>query len=391
MKNVRESALWVSIRDGVAQLTSRPIYLLMMVVVPMLFCVGFINLLDSGLPKRTPVAVVDLDGTPESRHLAMNINSQMLTAVDYSVDSYEAAMDLVRQGKVFGFFQIPRNFAADAGASRPTAISFYCNMAYFVPGTMVYEAIMKSAVTAKGELVSNTASQVGITPVVINNLLQPVAPQTNGIGNPWTNYNIYLSNSFIPCLLQLIIMQITVFTLLISVKRGTSRRLLERARGSVVTAVAGRLIPQFVIFLIVGLGLFGIMYGFADFPMNGSFAGMILNLVLFIIASQSMGLFFACVLPNLRLALSAASLIGILSFSLAGFSYPVEDMNGALGIFAYVIPIRYYFLIYINTALNGYELYYVRYCYLALMLFTLPPVLLLPRLRRHWDNQVYIP
>lgn len=391
MKNSGNSPLKASIRNGVQLLVCRPLYLLLMVVLPLLFAFGFINLLDSGLPQKSPVAVVDLDGTPVSRTLTQNLNSQMLISVDYAADSYESASRLVREGKIFGFFVIPRNFAADAGAGRETAIPFYCNMSYFVPGTMAYEAIMKVAVTTKGELVAATAVGAGVTPIVVSNLLSPVSPQTNAIGNPWVNYNIYLSNSFIPCLFQLVIFQITAFTMLIGIKRRNSDKELALAGGSVVKYVLGRLIPQFIVFFAVGMALLGIMFGFNHFPMNGNFGGMILDMTLLIIASQAVGLFIASMVPNLRFAVSIASLVGILSFSLAGFSYPVEDMAGAVGILSYILPVRYYFLIYINTALNGYELYYVGSYFLALLLFVIPPMFLLRRLRKNLANPVYIP
>lgn len=391
MKNSGNSPLKASIRNGVQLLVCRPLYLLLMVVLPLLFAFGFINLLDSGLPQKSPVAVVDLDGTPVSRTLTQNLNSQMLISVDYAADSYESASRLVREGKIFGFFVIPRNFATDAGAGRETAIPFYCNMSYFVPGTMAYEAIMKVAVTTKGELVAATAVGAGVTPIVVSNLLSPVSPQTNAIGNPWVNYNIYLSNSFIPCLFQLVIFQITAFTMLIGIKRRNSDKELALAGGSVVKYVLGRLIPQFIVFFAVGMALLGIMFGFNHFPMNGNFGGMILDMTLLIIASQAVGLFIASMVPNLRFAVSIASLVGILSFSLAGFSYPVEDMAGAVGILSYILPVRYYFLIYINTALNGYELYYVGSYFLALLLFVIPPMFLLRRLRKNLANPVYIP
>lgn len=391
MTHPQTSPLAASIRLGIRQLVSRPLYLLMMVGVPLLFCLGFVNLLDDGLPKKSPIAVVDLDGSTASRTLAANINSQELVSVDYSVDSYTDAMKLMDQGRIFAFFLIPRDFAADAGANRPTTIPFYCNMAYFVPGTMAYRNIMQTAVTAKGELVAATAVGAGISEGTVQNLLVPVNPQTHGIGNPWMNYNIYLSNSFVPCMLQLVIFQITIFTLLIGIKRRTSDRLLQAAGGSVIKAVLGKLIPQFVIFLAVGLALLGIMYGFNHFPLNGSLAGMVLAMALLVLSSQAFGLFVAALLPNLRLALSLASLVGILAFSIAGFSYPVEDMYPALGIFSYILPVRYYFLIYVNTALNGYELHYVWNYFIDMALFLIPPVFVLPHLRRHWAKPVYIP
>ena len=222
-------------------------------------------------------------------------------------------------------------------------------------------------------------------------MLQPVTTQEHPIGNPWTNYSIYLSNSFVPCLLQLIIFQFTAFSILQEIKRGTSVQWMNDAGGSILVACAGKLIPQFVIFSVVGLAIQSMLYGYWGFPVNGSMWGMIVAMLLLVASSQAFALLVSSLIPNLRFALSILSLLGILSFSLAGFSFPVENMYPMVGVFAYIIPVRYYFLIYINTALNGYELYYVRWEYIAMLLFLLTPFTMLWKLKRSSLHPVYIP
>ena len=144
-------------------------------------------------------------------------------------------------------------------------------------------------------------------------------------------------------------------------------------------------------FCAVALAIDAILFGFMHFPMNGSMAAIALATVLFVIATQSLGLLITCALPNPRLALSIASLVGILTFSFAGFSFPVEKMYGAIGIFSYIVPVRYWFLIYINQALNGFDVYYVRFCFAALLIFPLIGWVLAPRLRRACLKPVYVP
>lgn len=391
MTDQRLHPLAASLRSGVRQLVSRPIYLLAMVAIPLVFTWFFLNLMSSGLPEQSPVAVVDLDNTPVSRNVVRNLNTSQNVSVDYKVNDYSSAMNLLKEGKIYGFFMIPRDFEADAVAGRETAITFYCNMAYFIPGTLSFKSFKQTAVTSSGGLVATTLVSAGVNGELVSNLLQPVVPQTHSIGNPWMSYTIYLGNSFLPCLLQLIIFQMTVFTLLEGIKRGTSDRELELAGGSPLYYMLGKLIPQFVIFLTVGLLIQSILYGYEHFPLNGSPWAMVGAMVLLVMASQAFGVVVATALPNLRFALSVTSLIGILAFSLAGFSYPVEDMYPAIGVFAYILPIRYYFLIYINVALNGYEVYYCWQDFVALMVFTILPFFGLPHLRKHWAKPVYLP
>ena len=118
---------------------------------------------------------------------------------------------------------------------------------------------------------------------------------------------------------------------------------------------------------------------------------MIFAMILFVIATQTFAVFICCLIPNLRLAVSIASLIGILSFSITGFSFPVENMYGAIGIFSYIIPLRYYFLIYVDQALNGLPLFYSRWYFIVLIAIPFVVLPLLHRLKRALLHPVYIP
>ena len=390
-KKLPFGALGRAVHDGIAQLCSRPIYILMMLVVPVFTTFFFLDFMDEGLPLKSPAAIVDLDNTPISRKVGRSLAATELVDVKYHPESYDEAMKLLKGGEIYGFFMIPRSFQRDAEAGRNTTITFYSNMSYYVPGTLSYKGFKTIAVSTSGAVVSTTLQGAGLRSETVNTLLQPVVTDIHPMGNPWSNYSIYLSNSFLPCLLQLLIFQITAFSILQEVKRGTSVRWIQDAGGSIWTACMGKLIPQYVIFLVVGLAMQGMMYGFWHFPLNGSVWGMVGAMMLLVGASQAFALFITSLIPNLRFALSILSLTGILSFSLAGFSFPVEDMYPAVGIFAYILPIRYYFLIYINTALNGYELYYCQWEYVALILFLLVPATMLWKLKRISLKPVYLP
>ncbi|MYM11493.1 ABC transporter permease [Muribaculum intestinale] len=380
-----------AIIDGFRQLVSRPIYLIVMVVVPMVTAWFLIDLMREGLPLQLPTAIVDLDHTTTSRRTVRNLAANELVDVVYSPETYHDAMELLRKGKIYGFFMIPSNFERDAVSGKETTITYYVNLAYYVPGSLSFKSFKQTAVTTTGGIMVTSLVSAGVDEGMIRNMIQPVVTQVHPYGNPWTNYSIYLSNSFIPCALQLIIFQITAFSFLQEIKRGSSIRWIQDAGGSIVKACFGKLIPQYLIFATVGMAMLGMLYGFSHFPLNGSTLGMVAAMLLFIAASQAFALTICSIIPNLRFALSILSLIGILSFSIAGFSFPVEQMYGGVGIFSYILPIRYYFLIYINTALNGYELYYCRWEFVGLIVFLALPFTMLWKLKRYAYHPVYIP
>lgn len=385
------SLFWQSIKREVRKLTGTPTALIMMVVVPICCVLFFVTLLSEGLPLKVPTSVVDNDHSAMSREVTRALNSTELVDIQQKDESYDDAMAAVRSGKIFGFFVIPRNFEKDAIAGNVPTLEYYTNLTYFVPGTLSFKGFKTIAVSTSGSVAMAKLSAVGLSGDAITPLVQPVSIDSVGIGNPWTNYSYYLTPSFTFGCLGLLIMLFTAYSITYEIKHGTSREWLATAGDSIDIALVGKLLPQTVIFWAVSVCSMALLFGFNHFPMAGSLGWMLVAVLLFVPACQAFALMVCCLLPNPRLALSIVSLFGILTFSFTGFSFPVEQMYGAIGIFSYISPVRYMFLIYINNALNGFDIYYVRYYFVALLLFLYAGMLFTRKLKNSCLNPVYVP
>lgn len=385
------NALSASLRRGFVKLASRKVYMVMMLIMPLVSAWFFLDLMSPGLPLPVPAAVVDMDGSTLSRSVTRNLSASQFVEIDSEPVNYHEALARVRRGEIFGFFYIPERFQQETLSGGKPTLSFYSNMSIFVPGTMSFKGFKTAAVTTKGALVMTTMTAAGVSEAQAAEALQPVVIQSHPMGNPWLNYSIYLTNSFAPGVLALMVLLVTVFSICEEIKRASAPQWLATAGGSMLTALVGKLLPQTVIFSLTGIAMQALFFGFYHFPLNNHAGHMILAIVMMVIACQALGLIIAEAVPNLRLSLSVASLIGILSFSVAGFSFPVEQMYGGIGIFSYILPLRYYFLIYVDQALNGIPIYYSRFYYAALAAFPLIPLLGLRRLRKRCLNPVYVP
>ncbi|MCM1292547.1 MAG: ABC transporter permease [Bacteroides sp.] len=388
---MKNGLLLRSLRYGVGILCSRRIYMVCLVVIPIAFTLFFINMMDEGVAMKVPSGVVDLDHSQLSRRVSRTLSSSELVDVTEHLESFHEAVTAVRTGRIFGFFMIPADFQQKAIAGKKPTITYYCNMTYFVPGTMIFKGFKTVAVTTKGGLVQTTLVGSGINESTASTLIQPVAVQQQAIGNPWMNYNYYLTNSFVPGIICLMVALVTSFSICEEIKTGSSRRWMDSSGGSILVALFGKLAPQTVVEVAVGVACQALMFKFNHFPLNCPAWHMVLAMVLMVIASQAFAVIVCCILPNLRLAVSICSLLSILAFSIAAFSFPVEQMYPAVGIFSYILPVRYYFLIYADQALNGIPLYYSRYFYIALLLFPLVAMAGLWRLKKRCLNPVYVP
>ena len=378
-------------KRSVRQLASRRIYWLTMVVMP-LFCMIFLtDLLREGLPIKEPAAVVDYDRSELSRRMIQSLNGAQMSRITAVYDNIGDARRAMQRGEIYGFYLIPENFQSDLLSVRTPTVSYYTNMAYYVPASLLYKNFTASALYAKADVLSGLLTDVGVDAEEIVPLLQPINIEVRGLSNPWLDYAVYLCNSFVPAIMQLMIFLTTAFAVCQEMKRATSPLWLRLAKGSVIRALSAKLLPQTIGWQIMMLFMLWWFYGKNGFVMNGSWGWMILSEMMFVLACQGFALFVVGVLPNLRLALSVGALVGVLSFSIGAFSFPYESMYGSIGVFSWLVPVRYNFLIYIDQALNGIDVYYSRIFYVAYIVFMLLPLLVIKRLKRELLNPVYVP
>ena len=380
-----------SLKRGAVSLVRRQIFFCMMVVVPLLCSWFLLDLMNDGAVERVPVGIVDLDNSALSRSVTRNLSSLKGVDVKYHFRNYQEAIDAVQTGKVLGFYLMPSDLSERALSNNKPTISYYVNYAYYTPASTQFKSFKTMTIMANGAIVQTTLRTLGVSNATIAATLQPVLTHVHAVNNPWTNYSYYLNASFVPCLLALFILLVTAFSIGTELKYGTSRQWMHAAGDNITLAITGKLFPQTVIFTVVGWTIQLLMYRVYGLPLNCNPLNMMVAMVLFVLANQAWALTAMCIVPNFRLGSTVCTLFGMLSFSFCGFSLPEEAMYAWIQPLAYMMPMKYYFLISIDQALNGIDLYYSRYFYAALIGFTLLPWLLKWRLKKECMHPVYVP
>lgn len=383
--------IWKVAKREVCRLTSKPIYFFCMLVAPAICVLFFLSLMRDGLPTDMPVAVVDMDGSATSRNLIRQLDAFEQTRVVARTVSFDEARREMQKGNVYGIFYIPKNFAADAVSGRQPRLSFYTNATYLIAASLLFRDMKTMSVLAGASVGLQTGLAKGFTTDQIMAQLQPIVIDTHALGNPWLNYSVYLNNTLLPGVLQLLIFLVTVFSIGTEIKYATAREWLQTGGNSLTVSLLGKLLPQTLIFTVVAFMFSAVLYGFNSFPLNSGWGPMLSALFLLVVASQAVGVFMIGVLPTLRLGLSFASLFGMLAFSIVGFSFPVLGMNPALQALSDLFPLRHYFLIYVDQALNGRDLYYSWEAYAWLAGFLILPFLIGRNLKNALFYFKYIP
>ncbi len=379
----QKRALWATMVREVYRLSSQPLYGLCMIGMPLFGILFFLSMMHNGLPEKIPVAIVDLDRSPSSRNFIAQLGSQQSVEIVAELNSFTEARQAMQRNEVYGFLIIPSRFEELAMSAKQPEISFYTNNAYYIPASLLYKSFKTMSVLASGAVVMQVLESVGARQGSIMPLLQPITIDMHALGNPWLDYSIYLNNSFLPTILQLLVLLVTIYSIGIEIKHNTAQQWMRTAQNSITIALTGKLLPQTIIFVAVGLLIQSLLYGYLHFPLHCPLWHMVAAMILLVVAAQGLAVILLSFTPSLHMAFSAGSVIGILSFSLGGFSFPVPAMYAPFRMLSHLLPVRHYFLIYASQALNGYPLYYCRWHYVALICFAIASTLLLPRLKHH--------
>lgn len=360
----------------------RPLFLFTMIVAPVLCIVFFTTLMADGLPTQLPAGLVDEDDTHVTRIVSRILGLMEETDLVTRYPSFTEARRAMQRGEIYGFFYIPQGLTEDAIANRQPRLSFYTNETYFVPGTLLMKDLRYASELSGLALTRETLYGKGLTEQQAMGILQPIVIETHPLNNPYLDYSVYLNNIILPGILILLIMLSTTYTIGLEWKRGTQRELYSLSGCSSTVALVGKLLPQTVLFSLMFVFYDVYFYRFLMFPCNSGIASMMVLGVVTVLASQAFGVFlFGAFIGQMRLSMCLCSLCGILSFSLAGFTYPVPAMSSLLQHLSWLFPLRHYYLIYVNQALDGYSLLYVWMPVVALLAFLLLPCTVMWRYR----------
>ena len=373
------------------RLVSRPLYLFCMVVAPLFCYVFFTTLMDSGLPTNLPVGIVDQDMTSTTRQVVRNLDAFEQTAIVAHYPTFNEARAAMQRREIYGFYYIPQGTTEKAISQRQPTVSLYTNNTLLIAGSLLFRDMKTMSELASGAVAQQTLLAKGATEQQAMAYLQPIIIDTHALNNPWINYSVYLNNTFAPGILMLLIFMVTVFSIGVEIKERTSRQWLHTGNHSIWISLAGKLLPHTAVFFLMGILYNVYLYGFLHFPCNSGIWPMLFATLCLVVASQGMGVLMIGMLPTLRLGLSFASLWGVLSFSMCGLSFPAMGMHPSLQALTNLFPLRHYFLIYVDQALNGYPMIYSWMNYVALFLFTMLPFLVAHRLKEALIYYKYIP
>ena len=376
------SDTWAVLQRELRRIVTQPVYVILMVVLPLLSFLFFAVLFEKGIARDIPIAVLDNDHSDLSRKLTGMIGETPTAMVAFEVQDMAEAERLMREGRIGAVVLIPSDFEKNILSNRQTSAEAYVTGSNITVNGLLSKDIQTAVTTFSAGIQIQLLTKQGLTERQAMAQLMPVRFVKHILFNPYINYGYYLSPCFMPMMLLIFTIMTTIFTIGVELKRSTAGEWLSTARGSVMAAVTGKLLPVMAVMFMVAVAMFVILFRVVGVPLNGSLAMLLVGSLLFIISYQAIGVLIVAVLANMRLALSIGGGYSVLAFTFSGLTFPIMAMSPFMQAMSRFFPFTYFTDLIVDQALRGAPAIYSvpDLCYISL--FVLLSLLSLPRLRR---------
>lgn len=366
---------------------NRPIVLFSIIAAPLIMCFLLCEIFKAGIPRELPIAIYNADGSTLSRTITKMINATPSCKIDYNVTSFQEGRDLMVEGKIYAFLAIPKDFQRDIYRGTSPKLALYYNNQLISIGGVVAKDTATAVQTAivgadlKKRLKKGASKDFAMSQVNLISVDEHVR------SNPYLNYAYFLVVAILAQTFQALIAFLTIFSIGVEFKRGTTKQWMETSGNSLLTGVLGKLIPYFAMFLCMILITYTIYYSIYGGLLSGNIFIMFLTTLLFLFAQQMMAVFIVSLTVNLRLSLSIGAFYTVLAFSFAGVTFPVMSMPAIAQWYSNLLPLKHYLTIIIDQTLRGIPVRYNLDDFLWLIAFTIFGLIGFFLLKTHVPNE----
>ena len=365
------------------RMRARRMYTFLILLLPFLGWFILLNVFINRVPRKLPIAVIDLDHSALSRQVVRAIDATPSAhIVDRAPDTFDAE-GILRRGEAYAVVLLPEGLERRVGRGEAPPVSVFYNAQWMLPGSLITRDLRAAVGTLSTQMDIGAQMAQGASREQAIARANPIRVAVHALFNPSLDYAAFLLLALIPTLIQVFVLVMAVQVVGIELREGTADQWLTAGGGRVATALAGKLLPYALWFTVLHIGLFEVTLRWLGLEMAGSRVMLYLGIALFTLAYQGLGLLLVTLTANLRLSLSLAGVLAGPAFAVAGVSYPLFAMPLAGRIWAALLPLSHHLALQSQQSLAGAPLAVSLPSLAALLAFVvILPLLCLRRLRR---------
>ncbi len=295
-----------------------------------------------------PAAVYDMDRSPQSRELVRAFSySRYFDIKDY-ISTDRELEELIDRSKVNTVIRIDRGFSRDITAGR----------------TAHFQLIVDGTDSNTASIILNYAGQIAEkhSSGIIARRLSANSQRAGGFPHvavrtrAWFNENLESRSYYVPGVIALIVMLITLLLTSMAIVRekeiGTMEQLIVSPIKS-IELILGKLTPFALIGILDALlvTLVGVLW--FEVPIRGSIALLFVFTCLYLLTTLGVGLFISTLASTQQEAMMSSFFFYFPAVLLSGFLFPIANMPRIIQYITYLNPLRYFLVVLRGIFLKG--------------------------------------
>src|SRR5512143_2881804 len=298
--------------------------------------------------REVPTAVVDFDRTPASRDLLSRFAGSGYFRFVAQTRDTAIVQGLLDRGDAGAILRIDGGFGEDIKSGRTARLQVIVDGTDSNTAGIVLDYAGRIAGAFSDKIFLDRLSRLrGAEPRPGRVVLVPRA---------WFNENLESRNYYVPGVIAMIVMLITLMLTSMAVVREKEIGTIEQILVSPITPaefILGKTIPFALIgyadvFLVAGIGVF-----WFDVPIRGSILLLLGATTLYLMTTLGIGLLISTVSRTQQQAMMTVFFVYLPAVLLSGFMFPIANMPPAVRLLTYANPLRYFLVVVRGIFLAG--------------------------------------
>ena len=344
---------WLVFWREIGWLRRRPFLFGLTTIVPLAQMAFLAAIFSAGLATRLPIGVLDLDGSDLSRTIIRMVDATPSSAVAVRVGDLAEGRSLILSGKIHGLLMLPHDLQRDVFVGRRPEVVFFYNTQTLTTGNLLASGVNAALPSSAAGIRLSLRTAQGQPLEFARASLQPIPVQINALFNPTLNYVFFLLTALIPSILQVVMVTTASYSIGLDVETRHRLRILRRLGGGLWPAMAGKILPYTILFMLV-LGLSDtLLFVVFGLPLRGQSWLLIIAGLLFILSCQLLGGLLALVLKSTVSAVSIGTLVTAPAFGFMGIGFPRLGMNAFSYGWGALLPGTWYLTARVDQTVRG--------------------------------------
>jgi len=298
--------------------------------------------------KDIPTAIYDLDNSQDSRNLIREFTYSKYFDAKYYLSNDEEQRVLIDKSQVSAVIRINRGFAQDIKSGKTAQIQLIVDGTDSNTASVILSYANKIMERYSASILGNRAK------IMLKKVDE--FPKVELRTRSWFNANLESRNFYVPGVIALIVMLITLLLTSMAIVREKEIGTIEQLIVSPIKShelILGKLLPFAVIGLVDALlvTLVGVVW--FKVPIRGNVLLLLSSTVLYLSTTLGVGLFISTLANTQQEAMMSTFFFYFPAVLLSGFMFPIANMPKLIQYITYLNPLRYFLVILRGIFLKG--------------------------------------